>query len=171
MIPRNHPLARVDGVFNGIYLKGDMAGEQLFYGRGAGREPTASAVVGDIVEIARNLVRGSPGRVPPLGNPEDQISSTGVIDMEDISTNYYLRVQARDRPGVLSKISGIMAANCISIHSVIQRGRHQSGTVPVVFLTHMAREADLQTAARQIGELDVVEGEPVIIRIEDDSLS
>ncbi len=170
MIPVTHPLARVDGVFNGIYLKGDMAGDQLFYGRGAGGEPTASAVVGDIIEIARNIAQGQPGRVPPLGYPEDRIRTTGVMDMNAISTNYYLRVQAMDSPGVLSRISGIMAQNHISIHSVIQKGRRVSGTVPVVFLTHSAREADIQEAIRSIGALEVVEGPPVIMRIEDDNL-
>jgi homoserine dehydrogenase len=170
MIPRTHPLARVDGVFNGIYLKGDMAGEQLFYGRGAGREPTASAVMGDVVEIARSLVRGGRGRVPPLGHPEERISSSGVMNMRDIATNYYLRVQAQDRPGVLSKISGIMASRGISLHSVIQKGRQLSGTVPVVFITHKAREADLQQVVREIGELPVVEGDPVVVRIEDDGI-
>jgi homoserine dehydrogenase len=170
MIPVSHPLARVDGVFNGIYLKGDMAGDQLFYGRGAGGEPTASAVVGDIVEIARNIVHGHPGRVPPLGYPEDGIRNTGVMSMDAISTNYYLRVQALDRPGVLSRISGIMAEQRISIHSVIQKGRHLSGTVPVVFLTHTAKEADIQEAIKRIAALDVVEGPPVIMRIEDDNL-
>ncbi len=171
MIRRNHPLARVDGVFNGIYLKGDMVGDQLFYGRGAGREPTASAVVGDIVELARNMATNESCRVPPLGYPEDRIVSTGLMKMEDIETNYYLRVQALDRPGVLSKISGIMAEHSISIHSVIQKGRDRSGAVPIVFLTHVAREADIQKACRKIAELDVAEGPTGIIRIEDESLS
>jgi homoserine dehydrogenase len=171
MIPRNHPLARVDGVFNGIYLEGDMAGEQLFYGRGAGREPTASAVVGDIVEIARSTVNGAPARVPPLGYPEDHIRSAGVMDMHEIVTNYYLRIQALDQPGVLSHISGIMSDHRISIHSVIQKGRHQSRTVPVVFITHTAREADIQEAVKKIGALDVVEGQPVIMRLEDEKLT
>lgn len=170
MIPRNHPLARVDGVFNGIYLRGDMVGDQLFYGRGAGKEPTASAVVGDVIELARNVIGGQVGRVPPLGYPQNRIDTGGVMDMQEVVTNYYLRVQALDRPGVLSRIAGIMADHSISIHSVIQKGRQQSGTVPVVFLTHSAREKDVQAAARKINDLDAVEGPPVIIRIEDESL-
>jgi homoserine dehydrogenase len=170
MIPEDHPLARVDGVFNGIYLKGDMVGEQLFYGRGAGKEPTASAVMGDIVEIARNLSRCSSGRVPPLGYSEDWIAPGRVMNMSDIVTNYYLRVQAKDRPGVLSKISGIMSENSISLHSVFQKGRDRSRTVPVVFLTHRAKEADIRTAIGKIGDLDMVEGVPTILRIEDESL-
>jgi homoserine dehydrogenase len=171
MIRRNHPLARVDGVFNGIYLKGDMVGDQLFYGRGAGKEPTASAVVGDIVELARNIASGESRRVPPLGYPEDRIVNSGLMKMEDIETNYYLRVQALDRPGVLSRISGIMSEHSISIHSVIQKGRDRSGAVPIVFVTHIAREADIQKACRKIAELEVVEGPTVIIRIEDENLS
>jgi len=171
MLPRDHPLARVDGVFNGIYLKGDMAGDLLFYGRGAGREPTASAVAGDVIEIARDIVQNRGMRVPPAGYPEERIVSSGVMDMSDIVTNYYLRVQALDRPGVLSKVSGIMAEHGISIHSVVQKARHRSQDVPVVFLTHRAREANILEAARRIGEVDVVEGPPVIIRIEDEKLS
>lgn len=171
MIPRHHPLAGVDGVFNGIFLQGDMVGEQLFYGRGAGREPTASAVIGDIVECARNAVCGRGGLVPPLGYPEDWTAAVRVLDMKDIVTNYYLRVQARDRPGVLSKISGIMADRSISIHSVVQKRRNSSGTVPVVFITHLAREADIQDACQSIGELEVVKGSPVVLRIEDENLA
>ncbi len=171
MIPRDHLLAQVDGVFNGVYIKGSMVGDQLFYGRGAGREPTAVAVMGDVVEIARNLEQGRPGRVPPLGYPEERIKSGGVLDMRDIRTNYYLRLQARDSPGVLSTVSGIMAEHMISIHSVVQKSRHSSRTVPVVFITHRAREADLQAAVKQIGDLDVVDGKPVIIRIEDENIT
>ncbi len=171
MIPRTHPLARVQGAFNGIFLQGDMVGDQLFYGKGAGREPTASAVVADIVEIARNVRGDATGRVPPLGYPEEAITEHGIMSMDQIRTNYYLRLQALDRPGVLSAVSGIMADHRISLHSVVQKQRHQSQTVPVVFLTHSAREADIQAAARQIAQLDVVEGPPAIVRIEDESFS
>jgi homoserine dehydrogenase len=170
LLPEDHPLARVDGVFNGIYLRGDMVGEQLFYGRGAGCEPTASAVVGDVIELARSVARGEIGRVPPLGYPETWKSPGRVKDIKEITTNYYLRIQAMDRPGVLSKISGIMSDHEISIHSVVQKGRQSSGAVPVVFLTHRAREADIQTACERISQLDVVEGVPVVIRIEDETL-
>jgi len=171
MIPENHPLGRVDGVFNGIYLKGDMVGEQLFYGRGAGREPTASAVVGDVIEAARTIVQGACHQGLPAGYPGDWSAAGEVMDMKQIVTNYYLRVQANDQPGVLSKISGIMSDHRISIHSVFQKGRDSSGTVPVVFLTHRAREADVQDACARIGELDVVERLPIIIRIEDETLT
>ncbi|MGB9617006.1 MAG: homoserine dehydrogenase [Desulfomonilaceae bacterium] len=171
MLPETHPLANVDGVFNGIFLKGDMVGEQLFYGRGAGREPTASAVVADIVEAGRNLMSGRGCEVPPLGYAEASGSSARVMDMADVMTNYYLRVQALDKPGVLSKIAGIMADYQISIHSVVQKQRKNGGAVPVVFLTHLAREADVQQACRQIGELSVVQEAPIVFRIEDESLA
>jgi homoserine dehydrogenase len=147
-----------------------MVGEQLFYGRGAGDLPTASAVVGDVVETARNIIRGEAGRVPPLGYPEHWKAPDRVKGFNEIVTNYYLRVQALDRPGVLSKIAGIMAEHSISIHSVVQKGRGSHGSVPVVFLTHLAKEADIQAASGKIGLLDSVEGPPVIIRIEDDTL-
>ncbi|MGB6064086.1 MAG: homoserine dehydrogenase [Desulfomonilaceae bacterium] len=171
MLPEHHPLAQVDGVFNGIYLQGDMVGEQLFYGRGAGKEPTASAVVGDVIETARNMVRGEAGRVPPMGYPENWKTAGHVLDMKEIVTNYYLRVQARDQLGVLSKISGIMADHHISIHSVVQKRRQSSGTVPVVFLTHLAREADIQDACSRIGRVDAVEGPLIIMRIQDETLA
>ena len=171
MLPETHPLANVDGVFNGIFLRGDMVGEQLFYGRGAGREPTASAVVADIVEAGRSLMSGRACEIPPLGYPEASDSFVRVMDMADVKTNYYLRVQALDKPGVLSKIAGIMADYQISIHSVVQKQRKNGGAVPVVFLTHLAREADVQQACRQIGELSVVQEAPVVFRIEDESLA
>jgi homoserine dehydrogenase len=170
MIPENHPLARVDGVFNGIFLDGDMVGEQLFYGRGAGREPTASAVMGDIIETARNVIRGDVGRIPPLGYPQNWTSPAKLLDMNDVVTNYYMRVQAKDQPGVLSKLSGIMADHSISIHSVIQKGRH-SGSVPVVFLTHLAKEADMKAACETIGRLEAVQGPIKLMRIEDETLT
>lgn len=170
MLPKNHPLAQVDGVFNGIYLRGDMVGEQLFYGRGAGREPTASAVIGDVVEVARNIGREANGKVPPLGYSDENLSSGRVMDISEITTNYYLRIRAHDKPGVLSKIAGIMAEHNISIHSVIQKKRVTGAAVPVVFLTHVAREADIQKAIEKIGLLEAVEGSPVIIRIEDEEL-
>lgn len=171
MLPETHPLANVDGVFNGIFLRGDMVGEQLFYGRGAGREPTASAVVADIVEAGRNLMRGNSREIPPLGHANASASSVSVMDMAQVKTNYYIRVQALDKPGVLSKVAGIMAEYQISIHSVVQKQRRSGGVVPVVFLTHVAREADVQRACREIGELSVAQGLPIIFRIEDESLA
>jgi homoserine dehydrogenase len=170
MIPEHHPLASVDGVFNGIYLQGDMVGEQLFYGKGAGREPTASAVVGDIIETARNVIRGESGNVPPLGYSKQWTPEGRVLDIKDVWTNYYIRIQAKDRPGVLSKVSGIMGEHSISLHSVMQKARHASETVPVIFLTHKAKELDMKQACEKISKLDSVDGNIRIMRIEDESL-
>ncbi len=173
MIPETHPLAQVEGVFNGIFLRGDMVGDQMFYGRGAGREPTASAVIGDVIELIRSQRIGSSGRVPPLGYPGPLASVDSVLDMNEVVTNYYMRIRAVDRPGVLSKIAGIMANHNISIHSVIQKRRvfSGSGSIPVVFITHSAKEADILQARKEIGSLDVVSGPATIIRIEDESLN
>ncbi len=171
MLPQTHPLANVDGVFNGIFLRGDMVGEQLFYGRGAGREPTASAVVADIVESGRHILSGNFRELPPLGHVDASTSSVRIMDMADVMTNYYLRIQALDKPGVLSKVAGIMADYQISIHSVVQKRRRRDGAVPVVFLTHLAREADIQKACREIGALSVVQEMPIVLRIEDESLA
>ena len=123
-------------------------------------------------ELIRNRRVGNSGRVPPLGYPGPLAASDSVLDMNEVVTNYYIRIQAMDRPGVLSKISGIMANRNISIHSVVQKRRDHSGAgaVPVVFITHSAKEADVQRARREIGNLDVVEAPPAIIRIEDEDL-
>ncbi|AFM24404.1 homoserine dehydrogenase [Desulfomonile tiedjei] len=171
LLPEDHPLARVDGVFNGIFLHGDMVGDQLFYGRGAGRESTASAVIGDVIEMARSAARGEAGRVPPLGYPESWKASGKLKNISEIVTNYYLRIKAMDRPGVLSKVAGILGEHQISLHSVVQKSRQSSAAVPVVFLTHLAKEADLQIACEKISRLDDVEGAPVILRIEDETLN
>ena len=173
MLPETHPLAQVDGVFNSIFLRGDMVGDQMFYGRGAGREPTASAVIGDVIELIRSKKIGNSCRVPPLGYyPVPLESMDSVLDMNEVVTNYYLRIHAMDRPGVLSRISGIMANHNISIHSVVQKRRNSSGSgsIPVVFITHSAREADILQARKEIGSLEVVSGSATIIRIEDESL-
>ncbi|MFH0960657.1 MAG: homoserine dehydrogenase [Pseudomonadota bacterium] len=174
MIPETHPLAQVDGVFNGIFLRGDLVGDQMFYGKGAGREPTASAVIADVIELIRSKKMGnSCCRVPPLGyaGPLDSVDS--ILDMNEVVTNYYMRIRAMDRLGVLSKIAGIMANHNISIHSVVQKRRDfsGSGSIPVVFITHSAREADILHASDEIGNLDVVNGPASIIRIEDESLN
>ena len=128
MLPESHPLAQVDGVFNGIYLRGDMVGDQLFYGRGAGREPTASAVIGDVIELIRSKRIGTSGRVPPLGYSGSLMSDDSVMNMNEVVTNYYIRIQAADRPGVLSRIAGIMADHNISIHSVVQKASRSLGS-------------------------------------------
>ena len=167
MLPEDNLLSTISGSLNAFSISGDAAGDVILYGHGAGMMPTASAVVGDIVDIARNLAAGQPQRVPLLAYQNAQIGQLPIVSMEDISTHYYFRFMAKDRPGVLSKIAGILGDHQISIQSVQQKGRKSNGAVPVVMLTHEARESDVRHAMRAIAELDVVDDKPMLIRIEE----
>jgi homoserine dehydrogenase len=170
MIPFDNLLSKVSGTVNAIMVSGDAVGEIMLYGRGAGMMPTASSVIGDAADLARNLLTGTSGRVPGLSYQRDQIRSVPVPPIEEISTHYYFRFAAQDRPGVLSTISGILGNHGISIQSVQQKGRKTNGSVPVVMVSHEAKEADVKKALTEISALDVVSDEPVLIRIEDDKL-
>jgi homoserine dehydrogenase len=170
MIPFDNLLSTISGTVNAIMISGDAVGDIMLYGRGAGMMPTASAVIGDAVDIARNLLTGANGRMPGLSYQRDQIRSIPVLPIEDISAHYYFRFAALDRPGVLSTISGVLGEHGISIQSVQQKGRKTKGSVPVVMVSHKAKEADVKKALSEIAALDVVSDEPVLIRIEDDRL-
>jgi homoserine dehydrogenase len=170
LIPRSHMLANVNGAMNAVHLTGDAVGPVLLYGQGAGMMPTASAVVSDILEVARNLIKGAACRVPALGCA-NALSTTRLIKpLNDLVTNYYFRFAALDRPGVLSQVSGILGKYGISIAAVIQKGREAAGTVPIVMITHEAREADARQAMREIDQLSVVSPPAVFYRIEDPQL-
>jgi homoserine dehydrogenase len=170
LIPRDHMLANVTGAMNAVYLTGDAVGPILLYGQGAGMMPTASAVVSDLMDLARNLKNGLKRRVPPLGC-ERALSHTRLIKpMNDLVTNYYFRFAALDRPGVLSQVSGILGKNGISIAAVIQKGREVAGAVPIVMITHEAREADARQAVKEIDQLPVVSPPTIFYRIEDPHL-
>lgn len=171
MIPFDHLLANVDGNYNAFHIIGDASDSVFLYGQGAGMMPTASAVVSDIVDISREIMKGISVRVPLRSMNEEIISDIRLMPFDEIETNYYFRFAAVDRPGVLSKISGILGNNNISIASVIQKGRKQVGAVPVVMTTHKAREIDVQHALSEIDKLDIVGDKTVLIRIEDDKLS
>jgi homoserine dehydrogenase len=168
MIPFDNPLSSVGGALNAITIAGDAIGDMMLYGYGAGMMPTASAVVGDIVDLTRNILTGSSGRVPLLSYQMNNIRKIPVIPVDEITTHYYFRFSALDRPGVLSKISGILGDYEISIKSVHQKGRKTKGSVPIVMLTHLAKEADVKKALSEIFNLDVVSDKPVLIRIEDE---
>jgi homoserine dehydrogenase len=168
MLPSDHLLSTVDGVFNAIYLKGNAVGETLFYGQGAGMMPTGSAVVGDLVELSRNILKGTGERVPTLSFQPASIKGMKVKDIEDIVRPYYMRFSAVDQPGVLSRISGVLGKNDISIASVIQKGRQVSGAVPVVMMTHEARERNVRRALREIDGMDVILDRTMLIRVEDE---
>jgi homoserine dehydrogenase len=170
MIPFDNLLSTISGTVNAIMVSGDAVGDIMLYGRGAGMMPTASAVIGDAVDIARNLLTGANGRMPGLSYQRDQIRTIPVLPIEEISAHYYFRFAALDRPGVLSTISGVLGEHGISIQSVQQKGRKTKGSVPVVMVSHKAREADVKKALSEIAALDVVSDEPVLIRIEDDRL-
>jgi homoserine dehydrogenase len=164
MIPAASPLAAVAGVFNGIFLTGDAVGDLMFYGRGAGQMPTASAVVSDVVEIARRIAHGLPSL--PIELPSVGPSPLPLTPMEAIRCCYYLRVTAQDKPGVLSRVAGILGENNISISNVIQKGRGTREAVPVVMLTHEARERDMRAALAKIDRLRDVAAATTMIRVE-----
>ncbi len=167
MIPTDNPLSYVDGAMNAVTIDGDATGQTMLYGAGAGMMPTASAVLSDIVDIARNIMSCSKQRVPILGSPEANIKSIPILPITEITTSYYIRLAAADHPGVLSKISGILATHGISIKSVHQKGRRSNGTVPIVMITHRAKEAKIQQALHEISNLDTIPAPPMVIRIED----
>ncbi len=162
MIPLSHPMANVNGVYNAVYLVGDRVGPNLYYGKGAGSDPTASAVVSDIVDMA-SRVKNNSGKMRVLQHVRTDLRIRG---SEEVSAPYYMRVTAQDRPGVLSKVSGILAEHNISISAVIQKGRMVEGHVPVVMLTHEAVEKSLKEAKAEIDRQPFVREESVHIRIE-----
>ena len=163
MLPKEYLISKVDGPFNAIYVEGDATGSTLYYGRGAGSMPTGSAVVSDIVDIARNIRKNAIGRVPVLTKT---LRSLRIKKMDDVTSMYYFRFSALDKPGVLSKISGILGSYNISIASVIQKGRRVGEAVPLVVLTHEAKEKDVRQAIREIDQLPVVMDKTVFMRVE-----
>ena len=162
-------LASVHGSYNAVSVTGDMVGRNLLIGRGAGALPTGSAVVADVVDVARNVLKSSSGRVPPQGYEALSDSALQLQPIDDITCKYYLRFQVLDQPGVLSAISGILGEQGISLETVIQKGRSadQSDTVSVVMMTHEARELAVRRALQAIQTLPRVQGETVRIRVED----
>jgi homoserine dehydrogenase len=166
MVPSASPIAQVEGVYNAIQLVGDAVGDIVLYGQGAGSMPTGSAVVSDVIAIARNLLRDAAGRVPPASFLQDQRRPLRIRPMEEILSQYYMRFMVLDRPGVLSQIAGVLGRHNISIASVIQQGRKEGQTVPVVIMTHAARERDVQAALREIDKMAFISEPTTLIRVE-----
>ncbi len=166
MVPSASPIAQVEGVYNAIQLVGDAVGDIVLYGQGAGSMPTGSAVVSDVIAIARNLLRDAAGRVPPASFQQDQRRPLRIRPMEEILSQYYMRFMVLDRPGVLSQIAGVLGRHNISITSVIQQGREEAQTVPVVIMTHTARERDVQAALREIDKMAFISEPTTLIRVE-----
>ncbi|KJR43467.1 Homoserine dehydrogenase [Candidatus Magnetoovum chiemensis] len=161
MVPEYYLLSKVDDVFNAIYAVGDYVGPTLYYGSGAGQLPTGSAVVADIIDIAKNKQRQSKNLQLNMGNNDYKIK-----DMKDIESMYYFKFSALDKPNVLSQISGALGAHNISISAVMQKGRKVGESVPVVVLTHRAKENNVLDALSQIDRLNVVTDKTKYIRVE-----
>lgn len=166
MLPSTSPIAQVEDVYNAIQLVGDAVGDVVLYGRGAGSMPTGSAVVSDVIAIGRNLLKSSAGRVPVASFQPDQRRPLRLRSMEEISSLYYLRFMVVDRPGVLAQIAGELGRCGISISSMVQQGRREGQTVPIVIKTHVAKERDVQTALREINRKAFVSEPTTLIRIE-----
>ncbi|MGB9886373.1 MAG: homoserine dehydrogenase [Moorellales bacterium] len=161
LVPRSHPLAAVSEVFNAIFVRGDAVGETMFYGRGAGEMPTASAVVGDLMQVGKNLLRGATGRMTCTCYRQLPIRPMGRVECQ-----YYLRFTVTDRPGVLARIAGVFGDEGVSLASVIQK-RSFEGWAELVLITHRVREANLQKALDTIRQLPVVRTVDSLIRVEE----
>ena len=165
MVPESHMLASINGAYNGVHFVGDMVEDVLLYGLGAGKMPTGSAVVADIVDIARNINYGCLNRVPCLSYLPEHIGSRRITPMAELRCPYYFRISTLDKPGVLSTISGILGRYDISLESVIQKGREQQGTVPIIMRTYEAGEEAVQNALAEINALPTTTDQTVMIRI------
>jgi homoserine dehydrogenase len=168
MVPSRHLLAGVSGAYNAIYIQGEALGSTMYFGLGAGELPTATAVVADILEIARMRLAGaSETSDHALGYPYSAIRAAEVKPMDRIACEYYLRFMAEDKPGVLGRIASVLGRRKISIASMIQQGRGPNVSVPVVMRTHESQERDLMLALAEIHRRKIVKAQPVFIRIEE----
>ncbi|MEN8763210.1 MAG: homoserine dehydrogenase, partial [Thiogranum sp.] len=167
LIPDRRLIANVDGVMNAVLVKADAVGPTLYYGAGAGAEPTASAVVADLVDVARTLTVDPENRVPHLAFQPDALTDLPILSMDDVKTAYYLRLCALDRPGVMADITRLLGDRAISIEALIQKEPPEGQSqVPVILLTREVREQQMNEAIQQIELLDSVQGKVTRIRME-----
>ena len=168
LVAEDHLLSSVNGVFNAVFLTGDNVDATMSYGRGAGGLPTGSAVVSDIIDIARNLKLGIPAKIPPLSVIRECLAERAVMPIQDISSEYYLRFQVRDQVGVLATITRVMGENGISIQSMLQPSvsEHPDEPVQVIITTHRARESDVQNSLKTLEPMEFMAGGTQLIRIE-----
>lgn len=167
LIPERRLLANVNGVMNAVVVKGDAVGPTLYYGAGAGSEPTASAVVADIVDIVRALTSDPENRVPHLAFQPDAIKDTPILPMSEVVTSYYLRIQTEDKPGVLADITRIFSEQGINIEAILQKQpEDDEGLVPIIMLTQPVAEKNMDEAIAQIEALDTVKDAIMRIRME-----
>lgn len=163
LVPDSHVLASVNHVFNAIYVRGDVVGDTLYYGRGAGQDATASAVLSDLADAALDLKCGTKSRIPPFVPHELE---GAVLPMDEVVSRYYVRLSVVDRPGTLAKIAAILARAKIGISSVIQPEGHEGESVPLILMIHDAPNWAMKKALARIGRLEVVKGTPVMFRVE-----
>ena len=163
LVPNGHVLANVNHVFNAVFVRGDIVGDTLFYGRGAGKDATASAVLSDVADAALDLKFGTKCRVPPFV-PHERKGAVLPIDL--VSSRYYVRLSVLDQPGVMAKITTILGRAKISIASIIQPEGQAGDRVPLILMTHEAPNAAMTKALTAIGRLSVVKAAPVMIRVE-----
>jgi homoserine dehydrogenase len=167
LVPARRLLANVNGVKNAVLVEGDAVGPTLYYGAGAGAQPTASAVIADIVDLARNLSRGQASSIPELGVRREAVAPRTILNIEDVYTAWYLRMTAEDKPGVLSDVASICSRAGVSIEALIQKEPAEGESrVPVIILTNRTREGELDRVAREIESLDSIEGAITRIRME-----
>ncbi|WP_022670180.1 homoserine dehydrogenase [Hippea alviniae] len=167
LIKKDDTLAKTDGEFNAIKVRCDMDDETIYIGKGAGSLPTASAVVGDIMDIARNIKNKTNLRVPLMSFPFNFVRKREILNIDDLQMSYYLRFTVKDQAGVLSKISGVLGDYNISIKSVVQINKGDEW-VPLIMFTHKAREADIKHALSIIEKLDIVKEKALLIRVDND---
>jgi len=167
LLPERQLLASVDGVMNAIMVDGDALGPTLYYGAGAGAEPTASAVVADLVDVVREFTLEPENRVPYLAFQSHSLSQEPALPVQEVETAYYLRLLARDRPGVLAEVARLLGDEGISIEAIIQKPPEEGAEeVPVIILTHRVREWLMDRACERIESLEAIEGSVVRIRVE-----
>ena len=162
LVPKSHPLAQVNGVFNAVWVVGDACDQVMLYGRGAGALPTGSAVAGDILDCARNILSGSRSRVPCTCQGEAHL-----MPMEDVRSRNYVRMRVKDRPGVLGSIATIFGQEGVSIESVVQRGGSKNGLSEIVWIMHEGPERELHSALGAIGQLGIVDEVCSVLRVID----
>ncbi len=167
LIPHRRLIANVDGVMNAVLVMSDAVGPTLYYGAGAGSEPTASAVVADVVDVVRALTTDPENRVPHLAFQPHAISDLNVLPMEEVETAYYLRMHAIDKPGVLAEVTRILGDSGISIEAILQKEPPaEASHVPIIFLTQRIKEKNMNDAIGQIEKLDAINGTVMRIRME-----
>ncbi len=167
LIPERRLIANVDGVMNAVLVYGDAVGPTLYYGAGAGAEPTASAVVADVIDVVRVLTTDPENRVPHLAFQPDALADTQVLPIEEVETAYYLRMMMVDRPGVLADVTRILADLEISIEAILQKEPKEGAVhVPVIFLTQRVQEKNMNKAISRIQRLEYLDGDVIRIRME-----